>query len=98
MSLPNYATDYKGYEYPTATYLMRHCNGTYDKLYSIADTALRPAPPLSATRVFAVSQFTTDPAGTIYAGGYDARGVPNHNTDWVYQGIPTNALGQVAKH
>jgi hypothetical protein len=93
INAPNYPFAW-GHLYPNPTFLVRHANGTYD---------FQPITPPSgafpiSTRTIAVSQFPGDPAGTIYAGGYDARGVPNHNTDWVYRGIPMNPLGQVAKH
>jgi hypothetical protein len=40
----NSANAYENY-YPTATYLVRHCNGTYDDVYSIVDPTIVPAPP-----------------------------------------------------
>ena len=88
-----YATAYQGY-YPTPSFLIRHCNGSYG-FRKIIDPSITPAPPLLATRALAVSQFSGDPAGTLYVGGYDAHGAPAHNTDWLYQGIP-NASSQVA--
>jgi hypothetical protein len=73
--------------YPTASFLVRHCNGAYG-FRTIVDPSITPAPPLFATRTLAVSQFPGDPAGTIYAGGYDAHYMPAHNTDWIYRGVP----------
>jgi hypothetical protein len=83
---PHYANAYEK-NYPTALFLVRHCNGAYD-LQKIVDPSIVPAPPLLATRALAVSQFSGDPAGTLYGGGYDAHGEPAHNTDWIYKGIP----------
>jgi hypothetical protein len=83
---PNYASDYEGY-YPTASYLIRHCNGAYDSVYGIVPSITSTPSPI-ATRALAVSQFPGDPAGTIYAGGFDAHSLPAHNTDWLYRGIP----------
>jgi hypothetical protein len=34
---------YQG-NYPTASYLARHCNGAYDNIYSIVDPSITPAP------------------------------------------------------
>jgi len=83
----NYANTYQGY-YPTASFLIRHCNGVYGNLRTIVDPSITPTPPLLSTRTLAVSQFSGDPAGTLYGGGYDAHNEPAHNTDWIYRGIP----------
>jgi hypothetical protein len=85
----NYPNAYENY-YPTASYLVRHCNGTYDDVYSIVDSGITPAPPQIATRALVVSQFPGDPAGTLYAGGFDAHSLPAHNTDWISRGVPQN--------
>ena len=95
INAPNYAGAYEN-DYPNATLMIRHCNGTYD--FRIINPNITPAPSPIATRALAVSQFPGDPAGTLYAGGFDAHSLPAHNTDWIYKGIPTNPLGQVAKH
>jgi hypothetical protein len=52
------------------------------------DPSITPAPTPIATRALAPSQFSGDPAGTIYVGAFDAHNLPAHNTDWVYRGIP----------
>ena len=82
----NYANAYEN-DYPTALYLVRHCNGSYG-LGAIVDPSVTPPPPLISTRAMAVSQFSGDPAGTLYSGGYDAHNEPAHNTDWIYRGVP----------
>jgi len=82
----NYANEYEN-DYPTALYLVRHCNGAYS-LRTIVDPSITPSPPLISTRTLAVSQFSGDPAGTLYGGGYDAHSQPAHNTDWIYRGVP----------
>jgi hypothetical protein len=87
----NYANAYENW-YPTASYLVRHCNGTYDDVYSIVDPTITPAPPLLATRALVVSQFPGDPAGTLYAGGFDAHSLPAQNTDWIYRGVPQSQV------
>ncbi len=87
VTTPNYTNDYESY-YPTPSFLIRHCNGVYGSLRTIVDPSITPAPPLLSTRALAVSQFSGDPAGTLYGGGYDAHSDPAHNTDWVYRGIP----------
>jgi hypothetical protein len=81
-----FSNAYQGF-YPTASYLVRHCNAAYG-FHTIADPSITPQPPLFATRALAVSQFRGDPAGTIYSGGYDAHNEPAHNTDWIYRGTP----------
>ena len=81
-----YASAYEGY-YPTTSFLIRHCNGVYG-FRTIVDPSITPAPPLLSTRALAPSQFSGDPAGTLYGGGYDAHNEPAHNTDWLYRGIP----------
>ena len=83
----NYRNAYEGY-YPSASFLERYCNGAYSYLTPIVDPSITPAPPLIATRALAVSQFSGDPAGTLYSGGFDAHDEPAHNTDWIYRGIP----------
>jgi hypothetical protein len=82
----NYPNAYEGY-YPSASFLVRYCNGTYG-FRSIVDPSITPAPPLIATRALAAPQFSGDPAGTLYSGGYDAHYDPAHNTDWIYTGRP----------
>jgi hypothetical protein len=81
----NYPNDYENY-YPIPTFLIRHCNGIYG--FRTIDPSITPAPTPIATRSLAVSQFPGDPAGTLYAGGFDAHGLPAHNTDWIYRGVP----------
>ncbi len=81
-----YPNAYEGF-FPTASLLIRHCNGVYG-FQTIVDPSITPAPPLLSTRTLAVSQFSGDPAGTLYGGGYDCHGLPAHNDDWVYRGIP----------
>jgi hypothetical protein len=83
---PQYANAYLGW-YPNATYLVRHCNGTYDNVYSIVDPTITPAQATRATRVLAPSGFSGDPVGTLYSGGYDPI-TSAHDTDWIYRGVP----------
>ena len=90
IGLYNYAGGYPGsYEglYPNPSFLIRHCNGSYD-FQTIVAPSITPAPTPIVTRTLAVSQFPGDPAGTIYAGGFDAHSQPAHNTDWIYRGTP----------
>jgi hypothetical protein len=82
----NYANAYENY-YPNPSFLIRHCNGTYS-FQSIVAPSITPAPSPIATRTLAVSQFSGDPAGTLYAGGFDAHGQSAQNTDWIYRGTP----------
>jgi hypothetical protein len=66
---------------------VRHANGSYD--FQVIDSSGWGGTWCLATRAIAASQFPSDPAGTLYTGGYDAHNMPAHNTDWVYRGIPT---------
>jgi hypothetical protein len=86
----NSPTAYEDY-YPTPQFLVRHCNGIYG-LRKIIDPGITPAPPLLAPRAFAPSQFSGDPAGTLYSGGYDAHVMAAHNTDWIYRGAPQSQV------
>jgi hypothetical protein len=81
-----YPGAYQGY-YPNGMFLIRHCNGIYG-FRAIADPNIKPPPSIISTRALAASQFSGDPAGTLYGGGYDAHNQPAHNTDWLYRGIP----------
>jgi hypothetical protein len=86
----NYPNAYAEF-YPNASFIVRHCNGTYTHIADIYNPSIRPAPPLMSTRSIAVSQFRGDPPGTLYAGGFevDVKDFPlAHNTDWIYRGVP----------
>jgi hypothetical protein len=83
----NNANAYEGL-YPTASFIVRHCDGAYGNLRAIVDPSITPSPPLLSTRTLVVSQFSGDPPGTLYGGGYDAHQDPAHNTDWIYRGVP----------
>jgi hypothetical protein len=86
----NYPSAYYDF-YPSASILERYCNGTYSYVPTIANPSITPAPQLMATRSIAVSQFSGDPPGTLYAGGFevDVKDFPlAHNTDWIYRGVP----------
>jgi hypothetical protein len=48
----NYPQAYEGW-YPNATFMIRHCNGTYD--FRITNPNITPAPSPIATRALAVS-------------------------------------------
>jgi hypothetical protein len=75
---------------PDAHYLVRECNGSY-AVREVRDPQIVPKPQLVAVRAMAVSPFPADPAGTIYAGGFDANSHDVHNTAWLYRGVPANA-------
>ena len=70
------------------SFLIRHCNGVYG-FRTIVDPNIVPLPALLSTRSIVVSQFSGDPVGTLYVGGYDCHGQPAHNTDWIYRGVPS---------
>jgi hypothetical protein len=96
LNASNYATAYEN-DYPTALYLVRHCNGAYSYLNTIAVPSITPSPPLLSARALVVSQFAGDPAGTLYVGGYDAHFDPAHNTDWIYRGVPQTGATSMTK-
>jgi hypothetical protein len=79
----------QGYD-PRAHFLVRECDGSYS-VQQIADAGISPEPALVATRSIVISPFSTEPAGTLYAGGFDANHNPVHNTAWLYKGVPTVA-------
>ena len=55
----------------------------------IRDKQITPEPQLVSVRTLAVTPFSSDPPGTVYAGGFDANHNPVHNTAWLYKGVPT---------
>ena len=73
---------------PHAYYLLRDCRGSY-ALREIRDKQITPEPQLVSVRTLAVTPFSSDPPGTVYAGGFDANHNPVHNTAWLYKGVPT---------
>ena len=86
--------------YPNASFIVRHCNGTYTPIANISNPSIMPAPQLMATRSIAVSQFNGDPPGTLYAGGFevDVKDFPlDHNTDWIYKGVPQSPAENLTK-
>ena len=80
-----------------AYYLVRDCHGAYT-LATIPDAQSRPTPGLESVRTLVSSPFAADPAGTVYAGGFDTGGYSSwtvdgvsgvvHNTAWAYRGLP----------
>jgi hypothetical protein len=72
---------------PSAHYLVRQSNGQY-VVREIADHSLNYQPALTSVRTMVNSPFSQDPAGTVYAGGFDTGRVKVHNTAWIYRGMP----------
>lgn len=72
------------YHYPYAGYTVRHCDGTYDNFIQIHN--LNDTNTLVATRTMIPSQFPGDPAGTVFAGGFDTMNGAFANTNWLYRG------------
>jgi hypothetical protein len=68
-------------------YLVRDCKSRYE-LREVWDRNVEPKPDLVAVRAFAISPFSSDISGTVYAGGFDANSNPVHNTAWLYKGVP----------
>ncbi len=73
---------------PGAYVLIRDPHGGYRSL-EVLDPAITPTPALVATRTIALSSFSSDPPGTIYAGGFDAGQLTPHNSAWLYRGTRT---------
>ena len=73
---------------PGAYYLIRDCQGHYVSR-EIFDPSISPKPPLVATRAIIRSPFSSDPPGTLYAGGFDAGNTQPHNSAWLYRGVPS---------
>lgn len=67
--------------------LIRECDASYT-LHEVVDTSLSPKPSIESLRAVIPSPFADDPAGTLYAGGYDCNAKPAHNTAWLYRGVP----------
>ncbi len=77
-------------KYPGGGFLMRDCTGNYT-VHWVYDSSLHPVPELVAVRTIALSPFSRDPPGAIYAGGFDAGNAPPpgvHDTAWLYKGVP----------
>jgi hypothetical protein len=71
-----------------AHFLVRQPSGAYS-VRVVEDASASPAPVLLSTRTIVPSPFAGDPAGTLYAGGFDANQnqlMPVHNTGWIYRG------------
>lgn len=75
---------------PFANFLVRACDASYS-LQEIFDPRIVPKPWLGAVRSLAPSPFAADPAGTLYAGGFDTHFSPAHNTAWLYKGVPVTS-------
>ena len=73
---------------PRGHYLVRDCDGHY-AVHEVRDSQITPPPELVSVRTFAVSPFSSDAPGTVYARGFDANSNPVHNTAWLYKGVPT---------
>jgi hypothetical protein len=54
-----------------------------------------PDPPLQGTRSIVVSPFAQDEGRFIYVAGYDALGLPAHNSAWIYRVPLERFLGEV---
>jgi hypothetical protein len=76
-----------GHKAPGAYVLLRDPGGGY-RCQQVLDPAITPAPALVATRAIIASPFADDPAGTVYAGGFDAGNLTPHNSAWLYRGTP----------
>ena len=85
---PNNANDYEDVD-PTAFYLVRHCNGAYTSLGAIAVPGMNSSPPLLSARTVVVSQFSSDPAGTLYVGDSTRTATP--------RAIPIGSIGAFPK-
>jgi hypothetical protein len=77
----------------SAWYLVRHdADRSYDlhEIQAIA-TDLQPNPTLIGTRTMVISPFPEDGGQVVYVGGYDAYGLPTHNSAWLYK-APLGAM------
>jgi hypothetical protein len=72
---------------PGAYVLLRDPAGGY-RGQEVLDPAIIPTPALVSTRTIIESPFADDPAGTVYAGGFDAGNLTPHNSAWLYRGTP----------
>ena len=81
-----------GTGYPDPEYLIRHCDGSYDGPYVIADPAVANFPALASLRTIIWSPLASDSPCAMWAGGFDAGtlgalAIPV-NTGWIYHGVP----------
>ena len=53
------------------------------------------APPLVATRAYALSPFAEDHGQVIYFGGYDCNFKPSSDTAWIFRTSLANALREL---
>jgi hypothetical protein len=73
----------------SASYLVRHADGSYD-VRTVNDPNLVSP---HATRTLAISPFAADQSAVVYAGGYDCDQAPSHNTAWASKAPLGFALG-----
>jgi hypothetical protein len=69
----------------SASYLIRHANGTYEVREIDAPNLEATGTPASvphSTRAMALSPFPQDQGNVVYAGGFDCDQVPAHDTAW----------------
>ena len=71
-----------------AHYLIRHSDGSYDVSMMEDATVVDPSARV-AVRTMAISPFDPD---TIYAGGFDANGLPTHDSAWILEAPLLRAL------
>ena len=74
-------------DWPYPVMIVRHTTGTYDMQQIIHSSGGVPV-TASSSRAIALTPFSGDPVGTLYAGGLDAHDVTNHNTSWLWTVSP----------
>jgi hypothetical protein len=77
----------------TAHYMVRYADGGYD-VFSVEDPSIASPPPRVSVRTMAVSPFSADEGGVVYAGGFDCNATPVHNTAWAMKAPVATALGR----
>ena len=88
---PNVQQNGNGGYYAGALYAIRDDAAHY-RLGEVNGSIGAAAPPLVATRAYALSPFAEDRGQVVYFGGYDCNFKPGSDTAWIFRTSLANAL------
>jgi hypothetical protein len=91
---PTTQQDNKGGFYAGALYAIRD-DASHYRLSEVNGSVGTSAPPLVATRAYALSPFAEDRGQIIYLGGYDCDFKPSSDTAWIFRTNLANALREL---
>lgn len=89
--LPVVQGDGQGGFYAGALYAIREAPGRY-RVAEVNGRIRTSAPPLVATRAYAVSPFAADRAGVVYFAGFDCNVKSSSDTAWIFRATLGAAL------